>query len=299
MLRRVAIALISLVLTVVVSLSVSAQPHPTESVLDRVARTGVLDAGSRTDAPPFAYLDANGKWVGYSIDILHLIQADLEQQLHRQVQLNLVEVNVAEWISKLKQGELDIVCGSTSVTTNREQYADFSVGYFRTGTQFLIKKDHVLSPPELRIGVVRGASNEYPLEIQFRLARLIRFSNRAEGFQALAIGQIDALASDGILLEGLRQTLAHPEAFEIVPAQPFNLEVYGCALPQGDPNFQALVNQRLIAFMRGVLNQDHALVNLFDSWFGTTGVAPIDRAQMLDYFRQTIASYEQNLQNQP
>jgi polar amino acid transport system substrate-binding protein len=279
------------------------QPNPPESlpdnVLARVERTGVLNAGTRTDAPPFAYLDASGKWVGYSIDMLHLIQAELEKQLDRQVQLNLVEVNVADWISKLRQDEIDIVCGSTSVTLSREQYADYSVGYFRTGTQFLVKKGHVLRPPELRIGVVRGASNEYPLETQLRLARLMRFSNRAEGFQALAVGQIDALASDGILLEGLRQTLPQPEAFEIVPPQPFNLEVYGCALPQGEPEFRALVNQQLIAFMQGVLNNDSRSVDLFETWFGTTGVAPVDRTQMLDYFRQTIASYEQNSENQP
>ncbi|HEY9639166.1 MAG TPA: amino acid ABC transporter substrate-binding protein [Coleofasciculaceae cyanobacterium] len=297
MLRRVAIALVSLLLTVVFSISGVAQTNPPESVLDRVARTGVLNAGTRTDAPPFAYLDAEGQWVGYSLEMLYLIQAGLEQQLNRQVQLNLVEVNMADRISKVKQREIDIVCSSTSLTANRELQSDFSVGYFQTGTQFLTKKGHVPSPPELRIGVVRGASNEYPLESQFRLAKLMRFANRAEGLQALTVGQIDALASDGILLEGLRQTLPYPEEFEIVPAQPFNLEVYACALPQGDPDFRALVNQQLIAFMQSVVNNDSRSVSLFDAWFGATGVAPVDRAQMLDYFRQTIASYEQNLQN--
>ena len=307
MLRRVAIAFISLWFAL--ALAVNAQPSRgtsgntgtsnntsdrAETVLEKVGRSGILTAGTRTDAPPFAYVDAQGKWIGFSIDLLHLIQAGLQDQLRRPVQLSLVETNVADWASKLEKKEIDIVCGSTSITTGRGLRADFSVGYFRTGTQFLVKKDHVLSPPELKIGVVRGASNEYPIENQLRLAKLTRFANRAEGVKALVAGQIDALASDGILLEGLRQTLSDAETFEIIPTQPFSLESYGCALPQNDPAFKALVNRELIAFMRNVLNNDSRAVAIFDTWFGAKGVAPVDRTQILAYFRETIAAYEQN-----
>jgi polar amino acid transport system substrate-binding protein len=305
--RRVAIAFIALWFAL--ALVVSAQPgtetgasdgtsDPTETVLEKVTRSGVLTAGTRTDASPFAYIDAQGNWVGFSVDLLHLIQAGLQDQLQRPVQLSLVETNVADWASKLEKKEIDIVCGSTSITTGRGLRADFSVGYFRTGTQFLIKKAHVLSPPELKIGVVRGASNEYPIENQLRLAKLTRFANRAEGLKALVAGQIDALASDGILLEGLRQTLPDAETFEIIPRQPFSPESYGCALPQNDPAFKALVNRELIAFMQNVLSNDGQAVALFETWFGTEGVAPVDRAQILAYFRETIATYEQNLGEQ-
>jgi polar amino acid transport system substrate-binding protein len=305
--RRVAIAFITLLLPLSLMLAVNAQPRSpessggtsdrTETVLAKVARSGVLTAGTRTDASPFAFIDAQGNWVGFSIDLLHLIQAKLQNQLQQPVQLTLIGTNVADWASKLEKHEIDIVCGSTSITTGRGLTADFSVGYFRTGTQFLVKKDHVLSPPELKIGVVRGASNEYPIENQLRLAKLTRFANRAEGLKALIAGQIDALASDGILLEGLRQTLADAETFEIIPMQPFSLEIYGCALPQNDPTFKALVNRELIAFMQDVLNNDSRAIAIFDTWFGAKGVAPVDRSQILAYFQETIASYEQNSEN--
>jgi len=270
---------------------------PTETTLEKVARSGVLTAGTRTDAPPFAFMDAQGNWVGFSLDLLHLIQIGVQDQSQHPIQLNLVATNVADWSSKLEKHEIDIVCGSISITTNRGLHADFSVGYFRTGTQFLVKKDHGLSPPELKIGVVRGASNEYPIENQLRLAKLTRFANRAEGLKALIAGQIDALASDGILLEGLRQTLPDAETFEIIPRQPFNLEEYGCALPQDDPDFKALVNRQLIIFMRDILSNDSHAVAVFDTWFGAKGVAPVDRAQILAYFQETIADYEKNSEN--
>lgn len=302
--RWAAIALLSLLVTAVLANPLVAQmappdpPDRPETVLERVARTGVLTAGTRTDAPPFAYLNSDGDWVGYSIDMLQLIQQQLEQQLNQPIQLELVKVNVGDWISRLGQNELDIACGSFSITSSRRLHIDFSVGYFRTGTQFLVKRGHVLSPPELRLGVVRGASSEYSIEDQFRVARSVRFASRTAGLKALIAGQIDALASDGILLEGLRQTLPNPEAFEIAPAQPFNLETYGCGLPQNDPAFRAFVDAQLIAFMQAVLNNESKSVMLFDDWFGPTGTAPVDREQLLAFFQETIESYEQASGNQ-
>jgi polar amino acid transport system substrate-binding protein len=272
------------------------QPMP-ESVLERVARTGVLVAGARTDAPPFGYINAEGEWVGYSIDLLRLIQQALQRQLNREVKLQLVETNVSNWAPKLEHQQIDLACGSISITSVRQLKVDFSIGYFRTGTQFLVKKAHQLSPPAFRIGVVRGASDEYSVEDGLQLAQVTRFASRAAGLAALNAGQIDALASDGILLEGLRQGLPNSEDFEIMPPQPLNTETYGCALPQDDPNFRSLVNQTLVGFVQGVLNQNSQDVAIFDTWFGENGVAPVDRTQMLNFFRQMIKSHEQPPEN--
>jgi polar amino acid transport system substrate-binding protein len=268
------------------------QPAP-ESVLERVARTGVLIAGARTDASPFGYINAKGEWVGYSIDLLHLIQQALQRQLNREVQLQLVETNVSNWAPKLERQQIDLACGSISITSVRQLKVDFSIGYFRTGTQFLVKKAHQLSPPVFRVGVVRSASDEYSVEDGLQLAQVTRFSNRAAGLVALNAGQIDALASDGILLEGLRQGLPNPAEFEIMPPQPLNSEIYGCALPQNDPALRSLVNQTLLGFVQGVLNQNSQDVAIVDTWFGENGVAPVDRTQLLNFFRQLIKSHEQ------
>ena len=273
-----------------------AAPQP-ESVLERVARTGVLTAGARTDAPPFGYINAKGEWVGYSIDLLHLIQQALQRQLNRPVQLTLVETNVSNWVPKLEQQQIDIACGSISITTIRQLKVDFSIGYFRTGTQFLVKKAHQLTPPLFRIGVVRGASDEYSVEDGLQLAQVTRFTNRAAGVAALNAGQIDALASDGILLEGLLQSLPNPAEFEIMPPQPLNTSTYGCALPQNDPALRSLVNQTLLGFVQGVLNQNSPDVAIFDTWFGENGVTPIDRTQVLNFFRQMVTSHEQSPAN--
>ncbi|MBD3883925.1 transporter substrate-binding domain-containing protein [Phormidium tenue FACHB-886] len=271
--------------------TVAPTPAVPETVLERVKRTGVLLAGARADSPPFGYVQPDGEWVGYSVDMLRLVQQALQQQLKREVRLELVETNVSNWSAKLTRQQIDIACGAISITNSRQLDANFSIGYFRTGTQFLIRASHQLTPPEFRVGVVRGADDEYSVEDGLQLARVVRFTNRAAGLKALNAGQIDALASDGVLLEGLRQSLPNPDEFEIMPPQPLGTQVYGCALPD-DPEFRLLVNQTLLNFMQGVVNQNSQDVAIFETWFGEDGVAPVDRTQVLNFFRQMIQFYE-------
>src|SRR5262245_13580729 len=54
-----------------------------ESALDRIARTGVLPAGTRDDAPPFAFRDAEGRIVGFSVDIIEEVRKALAKHLGR------------------------------------------------------------------------------------------------------------------------------------------------------------------------------------------------------------------------
>ena len=41
-----------------------------ETTLEKIDRTGVLTIGTRTGVPPFAYINKNNDWVGFSIDLV-------------------------------------------------------------------------------------------------------------------------------------------------------------------------------------------------------------------------------------
>src|SRR5260370_24509706 len=41
--------------------------------LDKIKEAGVLTIGTRTGSPPFAYINRNNEWVGFSIDLLELL----------------------------------------------------------------------------------------------------------------------------------------------------------------------------------------------------------------------------------
>lgn len=269
-----------------------ASPLLAEPVLERVARTGVLTAGTRTDAAPLAYQTPEGEWQGYAIELLEDMRAAVEQELGRPVVLQLEAVDVGDRFQRIADGELDLACGSTSIAINRERLVDFSLSYFVTGTQVLTQREGSISGMTLRIGVIPQTTTLFFIEDHFPIARFIEVDNRAEGLSALENGRIDALASDGILLEGLRQQTTEPESYVVYPATPLNTEAYGCILPKEDTEFRQLVNRVLVTEMQGVVAGDRPHAERFDRWFGEAGMTPIDTEPLLQHFRETITIYD-------
>lgn len=258
-----------------------------ETVLEKVARTGKLTAGTRTDAVPFAYLNQDGEWVGYSVDLLEQIRSQLAQQLRRSVELELVAVDSTDQLAAVAEGKLDMVCGTVSVTRSRELNLGFSIGYFVTGTQLLINPAKRLGR-EFVIGAVVGTTNEHLVRQRFPIARVVVFDNRSAGLAALERGRIDALASDGVLLEAMRQTVPEAQTYEIVPDRPYGIEEYACVVPQEDTDFQQAVNQSLLSFMQGVLNGDSENLKVIETWFGSTGLVPINTQLLFNYFQRQV-----------
>jgi polar amino acid transport system substrate-binding protein len=120
--KKVSSALLSLLLAVTYqSASWAGQ------VLERIKQTGTITAGTRTNAIPFSYVNQQGKWVGYSIDILELIRQQAEKELGRPLKLKLVEITPQNRFAKIKDHSIDIECSSTTFTWQREKEVDFSV----------------------------------------------------------------------------------------------------------------------------------------------------------------------------
>jgi polar amino acid transport system substrate-binding protein len=289
------IAVLGAVFTVVV-----ACPAFAETVMQKITRTGILKAGTSTEAVPLAYQDKQGKLVGYSVDMLKLIQAQLEKELGKKIKLELVGLPVEQRLSKVAKREVDIVCGSTSFTWERDKTVDFSISYGVTGTRLLVKKGSQLGEPETlvgkRIGIIPKTTNEHVMkEVQPR-ATLVPIKNRVDGIAALEQGQIDAFASDGLLLEGIKATARQPNQFDVVPPRPYTREGIACMVPENESKFQNVVNFALIRFMQGFVLGKPNYVAIFDRWFGPQGIIPLNqdlRELTVDYMQSVIDSREQ------
>jgi polar amino acid transport system substrate-binding protein len=252
-----------------------------ETVMEKVARTGVLTAGTSRDALPFAYSDSQGKLTGYSVDMLGLIQQQLEKESGKKIKLKLVAVTPSERIPKIINREVDIVCDASSFTWERDKKVDFSISYGVTGTQILIKKNSNLGSPESlinkRVGVLAGTTNEQVIKQIQPQAKLVYLRTRPEGFVALEQGKVDAFASDSILLEGWLQTAKNQDSFAIVPPRPYSREGIACMVPENNSKFLNSVNYSLVKFMQGFVNNNPKYVAIFDHWFGYQGVVYLNR----------------------
>ena len=273
MYRKLAIAALSMVFTVLAPQLASA-----ETVLEKVARTGTLTAGTSKDALPFAYANSQGQLTGYSVDMLTLIKQQLETELGRPIQLKLVALSPAQRLPQIVTGNIDIVCDASSFTWARDRQVDFSVSYGITGTRLLVKQGSGLWEPQTlagkRIGALPQTTNELAIQQAQPQAEIVLVKDRAAAYTALRSGQIDAFASDGILLDGWLQTIENPEDFEII-SYPYSKEGIACMVPENNSNFLDTVNYALTRFMQGFLRQEPKYVALFDRWFGPEGILPL------------------------
>lgn len=266
-------------------------------VLEKIKQTGVINAGTRKDAIPFGYINEQGKWVGYSLDVLEIIRKDVEKQLGKPIKLNLVEVTTQDRFNKIKDGSLDIECASTTFTWERNKTVDFTVSYFASGTKVLVKKDRGIGSVEtlagLKVGVIPKTTNEQAIKIQQPAAQLVMVKDRKEGLQKLEAGTIDAFASDGILLEGLKKESSNPNNLEVVPEFPYAYESYACMIPQDQSQWRNMVNYSLVKFMEGIVSDQPEPVAIYEKWFGEeNGVTPYPRDSINDYFQGIVDSHE-------
>lgn len=276
MYKKIALPILSLMFATIMPGVVSA-----ETVMQKVARTGVLTAGTSKDALPFAYTDNQGKLTGYSVDMLSLIKEQLEKQLGRKIQLRLVALTPAQRIPQIVNRQLDIVCDSTSFTWERDKKVDFSVSYAVTGTQLLVKKGSNLGNAESligkRIGVLAQTTNEKTIARAQPQAKLVYFKSRADGYAAVQQGTIDAFASDSILIEGWLQKVKNPDVYALVPTRPFSREGIACMVPENNSKFLDSVNYTLINFMQGFVNGDSRNIAIFDRSFGSKGAVALNK----------------------
>ncbi len=272
-----------------------------ETVIEKVARTGVLTAGTRKDIVPFAYVDNNNQWSGYSIDIIDIIRQELQNYLGKEIKLELVEVSLEDRISALRSGDIDILCDATVFTWERDQQVDFTIPYFQAGTRLLVKQDSPIngSPDSLvgkRIGFLAGTISNQSIAITQPKAILVEFKSKEDIVNALKENKIDAFALDGILLEAARRNHSQGDQLKVVPPvsePPYDRHNYACMVPENNSKFLDYANLAIARMMMGVISDNPRFTVVTNRWFGSQGVFPIDSQLYINYFRQAIDSREQ------
>jgi polar amino acid transport system substrate-binding protein len=269
-------------LLALVSLLIAA-PAAGESALERIARTGVLDAGTRFDSIPMAFRDEDGDLVGFSVDLLREIAAALERALGRAVTLNLVPVTSANRVELVESGALAIECGLTTPTWEREARVDFSLPFFENGTRILTFRQAARSLDELqgkRIGVSQGGTTGAIVEAAVPTAEVVELPSMTDGMQRLLRGEIDGLANIGVVLRAQIEGLEAKSEMVLLPrVGALSYESIACILPEDDSRWRDFVNRVIAGLLDGVTEYRGRYVDLYERWFGPDGriYFPLDR----------------------
>jgi ABC-type amino acid transport substrate-binding protein len=243
-----------------------------ETTLEKIKRTGVFTVGTRSGSPPFGYINKQNEWVGFSVDLAGLAHKNIEKKLGQSVKFELKESTPATRIPLLSSMAVDLIAGTMTDTRARRESVDFSLTFFVTGAQFMVKKGSPIRGVKdiagKRIGAQQGSTNERELRARYPQAVLVVFPDQPAAFTAMTQGKVDAYTNDGIQLWGLKMKASNPDDWEVV-GEWYTYEPYGFAMRKNDSDFRQVVN---VALMEAIEGGEY--FKLYDKWFGLKGEVP-------------------------
>ena len=259
-----------LTLLIIVLLVSPAAAQEFTGTLRQIEKSGQIRIGYRESEPPMSFRGQDGQPLGYSIDICRAIVAQVQNELGAEVKVQYVPVTADERFEALRQNKIDILCGSTTKTLSRSERVDFTQLTFVTGASLMTLKDtkafEAAGVEGTRIGVVKATTTLAALNNLLREtstnAEVVLFDSAQEGTEALRRKQIDAFASDQIVLIGI--ALKQPDGRNfVVKSEVFSFEPFALAVRRNDADFRLVADSVIAGLCRtGEIN------TIYDRWIG-------------------------------
>lgn len=244
--------------------------------LQKIKDTGTITIGHRESSIPFSYLDGNQKPVGYSMELCNKIVDAVKKELKMPALVTkLTPVTSQTRIPLMTNGTIDLECGSTTNSLERQKQVAFGVTTFVSPVRMVVKADSGIKTLDdlngKAVATTTGTTSDRYIK-QNEKGHNIDVKNvygkdHAESFLMVETGRASAFVMDEVLLAGFVANAKNPKDFAIVgPA--LSTEPYGIMLRKDDPQFKALVDKTLSGLMKsGEINKIYA------KWF-TSAIPP-------------------------
>jgi len=232
---------------------------PAGSYMRTIEDHGRLVAGVSADTKLFGFLNPfDGQIEGFDIDVLHQIAQAIFGDPNK---IEYRAMTGIERINKIRDGSVDLVGRTFTITCDRRQQIDFSSVYFDAGDKVLVRKDSTAKGIQdlggKKVCTTAGSTaiphlNAVPSKpVPYILAD---FTDCLVAFQN---GEVDAIATDDAILAGL----AAQDPYAKIIGDRFSDEPYGIGIALDHPEFTRFVN--------GVLDQMRAngtWAKLYTQW---------------------------------
>jgi ABC-type amino acid transport substrate-binding protein len=242
--------------------------------LDKIRLSKSMSFGYRETSIPFSFTgDDNQPW-GYSVELCLRVAAAVVKQLELdELQLQWVAVTPANRTGKLRSGQIDIECGSTTSSLSRMAEVDFSLPIFADGAGYLYRRaSGIRTVDDLagkRIAVAVGTTSERTLaDILTRhklAAEVVKVEDHKQGLAELLGGRVEAYFADRSLLTRLALDAGRQIDWSLGP-ETFSYEPYALMLRRNDADFRLLVNRELARLYRS-----REIMAIHERWFGFLG----------------------------
>jgi glutamate/aspartate transport system substrate-binding protein len=238
--------------------------------LAKIKETGIATMGVRESSGVLSYRLADGRHVGFHVDLCQRVLADVQQQLGlARLDVQSLPVTSQNRITLLTIGRIDIECGSTTNSTQRQRDVAFAVTTYVEEVRAAVKADAgIVSLKQLHGRNVSTTTGTTAVQAMRRYERAagvdfkeVFGKDHADSFLLLQTGRADAFVMDSQILAGLVAQAADPGAYKIL-GEVLAVEPIAIMLRKGDPAFKQAVDASLKAMMKS-----GDLERLYDKWF--------------------------------
>jgi glutamate/aspartate transport system substrate-binding protein len=237
------------------------------ATLKKIRDKKTIVLGVREAADPFSYVDSKGQYIGYSIDLCMKIVDAVKAQLKMpDLAVTTTRVTPQIRLQMLMNGDIDLECGSSTNSIERQKQVAFVVTTFFTGTRLLVKPSSLIrNYKDLKgktVVVTTGTTNEraikeYNLQESLNM-RFVQAKDHREALSAVEKGTAVAFPMDDVLLYTMRANAINPAEYAIV-GEFLTDEPYAIMLRKDDPGFKKLADDAVIAlFKSGEINKIYA-----------------------------------------
>ncbi len=231
-----------------------------DSVLDAVTESGVVRIGVRNDNPPVSFIDEDGDWVGFDLDLAEA----LGEQLGLEVEL--VPVDGTTRITFLESGQIDMAVASMNHTRSRDEAIDFSVTYFWDNQSFLVRTGEYSDIDELfgqTVAASAGSSTidswtSYVSERDGEAPEFVEFEDKLAAVEAVRSGAVEGYTEDNITMLSLA---AGDPNLTLLPGG-HNEVQFGIGVPENQSDWLDAVN-----FALQDIWTSGEFVELYNPWF--------------------------------
>lgn len=242
---------------------------PFTGTLQKIHESGAVRLGYRENSPPFAFLDKSNSAVGYSLDLCAFVVEEIAQELRKELRAEYRPVTPENRFDMVRTGAIDLECGSTTNTQERQASVAFSPTIFVTGAKLLVKrgsgirsirdmrgKTIVLTRGTVHAGAIPKIAERQKLGVTF-----IDAGDHNESLALVASGKADAFVNDDIQLYGQIAAGNAAASYQVV-GDFLTYATYALMLRKDDPDFAAVVER---AFERLAAGREIRAV--YQKWF--------------------------------
>ncbi len=204
--------------------------------------------------PPFSSKDASGKWVGFEIDLMDAVCAEMKAKC------SIVEVAWDGIIPALQASKFDVIWSSMLITAKRKEIIDFTDKYYHTPAEIIGPKSEDIkidfsNPDSLKgklVGVQTNTAHFRFISKYFPSATLKIYDTQDNSNADLAAGRLDLEMADAVVLNEFMKT-DQGKDLEVKGMPPMSdTEVFGFGVGGGVRKTDQALKEKLNAAIKAI-----------------------------------------------